>query len=209
MTDSAAMTKANPSFDLDIELTLTKNNAKRKIRVGANITFERLHKIIGAAYNWHECHLYQFLLFKKGEPEEMPSIEIVTDKEDSFNPKTAKLARRAKLCDYLDEYKYILYIYDFGDDWSHYIDVVGKSDNCDGKLPLLLDGENDAPPEDCGGAEGFADFLEIVNNPKHKEHKGTKKWAKEQGWEPFDLERARLCVYLAGNPGRGVRVQDS
>jgi len=64
MADS---TKTNPAFDLDIELPLIKNSAKRKIRVGVNITFERLHKIIQASYDWRKCHMYQFLLFEKGE----------------------------------------------------------------------------------------------------------------------------------------------
>lgn len=106
MTNSEA--KAKPAFDISIELVLVKNNAKRKIRIGANITFERLHKIIQATYNWHECHPYQFLLFKNGDDGEKPSVEIVAAnelKEAAMNPKTAKLAHRTKLCDYLFEYK--------------------------------------------------------------------------------------------------------
>ena len=208
MANSAA-TRTKPAFDLEIELILVENNAKRKIRVGANITFERLHKIIQAAYNWHECHLYQFLLFRNGDEGEEPSFEIVTNKEEASDPKIARLVHRAKLSDYLNEYKHILYVYDFGDGWMHYIDVVGSKDNCDGNLPLLLDGENDAPPEDCGGPEGFADFLKIIGKPKHEEHEEMKDWATAQGWERFDLKRAELRVYLAGNPGRGVWMKDS
>ena len=202
-------TKPKPSFDLDIELALVEKTAKRKIRVGANITFERLHKIIQAAYNWHESHMYQFLPFEKGEEGEPPSVEIVLDKETASDPKKAKLVHRAKLCDFLDKYKFILYIYDFGDDWFHYIDVTGSSDDCDDTLPLLINGENDAPPEDCGGAEGFADFLKIMDKPSHKEHKEMKGWAAEQGWERFNFERSKLRVYLAGNPGRGVWNKES
>jgi len=200
--------KTKPAFDLDIELSLIENNAKRKIRVGANITFERLHKVIQAAYNWHESHLYQFLLFKNGDEGEHPSVEIVTNKEEASNPKTAKLVHRAKLCDYLNQYKHILYIYDFGDEWTHYIDVVGSLGDFDGDLPVLLGGENDAPPEDCGGAEGFEDFLKIMSKPRGKEYKEMKEWAASQGWERLDLKRTGLRVFLAGNPGRGVWVKD-
>jgi hypothetical protein len=205
--ENSAAPKKKPAFDLAIELALVENNALRKIRVGANITFERLHKIIQAAYNWRECHLYQFLLFKDGSAGERPSVEIVIDKEESSNPKTAKLVHRAKLCDYLNEYKYILYVYDFGDDWMHYIDVVGTMDDCDDGLPVFLGGENDAPPEDCGGPEGFSDFLKTMSQPKHKEHKHMKEWAAEQGWERFDPGQTALRMYLAGNPGRGVWVK--
>ena len=205
MADSTAKPKL--SFDLDIELALMEKTAKRQICVGANITFERLHKIIQAAYCWQECHMYQFLLFKEGKEGEQPSVEIVTDKETAMNPKAAKLVHRAKLVDYMSEYKHILYIYDFGDDWMHYIDVVGSSDDCSDSLPLFLGGENDAPPEGCGGPPGFADFEEIMKKPRHKEHKEMKSWAKEQGWELFGFDETKLRVWLAGNPGKHVWVK--
>ena len=201
--------KMRPYFDLKIELILEEKNVVRIIRVGANITFERLHKIIQAAYNWQESHLYKFLLFKDGEEREKPSFEIVIDKEDAANPKNSRLAHRAKLCDYLREYKHILYMYDFGDSWIHYIDVTDSGDDCKQDLPILMDGANDAPPEDCGGPEGFADFLKIIRKPKHEEYKEMKMWAKDQGWEHFDINRAGLRVFMAGNPGRRVWVKEN
>jgi len=57
--------------------------------------------------------------------------------------------------------------------------------------------------------QGFADFLKIIGKPKHKEHEEMKDWAAAQGWECFDLKRAELRVYLAGNPGRGVWMKDN
>ena len=54
------------------------------------------------------------MLFKTGEDDERPSFEIVVEKAMASNPKTARLVHRAKLCDYLNEYKYVLYVYDFG-----------------------------------------------------------------------------------------------
>jgi len=98
----------------------------------------------------------------------------------------------------LQKYKFILYIYDFGDDWLNYIDVVGKVDDSKEKLPILLEGENDAPPEDCGGVEGFADFLEIMSKPRHKKHKHMKERASGTGWKRFDLEQVKLRVKKLG-----------
>ena len=196
--------KKKPAFDLNIELVLVKNNAKRKIRVGANITFERLHKIIQAAYNWRESHPYQFLLFKNGDEGEKPSVEVVTDKEMAMNPKAAKLAHRAKLGEYLNEHKYLMYIYDFGDEWMHYIDVTDSLEDSRDDLPLLLEGENEAPPEDCGGPEGFEDFLKTIGKGRGGEYREMMEWAESQGWERYDFKRAKLRVWLAGNPGRGV-----
>ena len=60
------------------------------------------------------------------------------------------------------------------------------------KLPILLSGEGDSPPEDVGGAGGFADFLEIISNPKHEEYREMSKWA--VGWKCFDFERVAKRV---------------
>ena len=39
------------------------------------------------------------------------------------------------------------------------------------------------PPEDCGGAHGYANLLEILNDPSHPEYRETKIWRR------FDPER--------------------
>lgn len=39
------------------------------------------------------------------------------------------------------------------------------------------------PPEDCGGIYGYYDLLEILEDPKHREHAERKDWAKSQGYD--------------------------
>jgi hypothetical protein len=36
---------------------------------------------------------------------------------------------------------------------------------------LCLGGENACPPEDVGGAPGYANFLAAVADPRHEEHR--------------------------------------
>ncbi len=43
--------------------------------------------------------------------------------------------------------------------------------------PACIAGERSAPPEDVGGAGGYADFLEAIANPDHEEHQATLEWA--------------------------------
>jgi hypothetical protein len=204
MADSAAK-KKKPAYELEISLKLYGGDANRVLVVGANITFKRLHEIIQAAYCWHDSHLFNFTLYEKDWQGE-PSVEIVYDKElkAESQAKIARLAHRAKLSEFLDDYKFVLYVYDFGDNWEHAIRVAKFYEDYSGELPVLLSGEGDAPPEDCGGDIGYADFLKIMKSPRHKEHKETKQWAKGQGWQPFDYKKASLRVFWAGNPGRGV-----
>ena len=75
-----------------------------------------------------------------------------------------------KLCDYLPMYNKILYRYDYGDDWHHYIEVENIIEDCGDSLPILLSGDGDAPPEDVGGAGGFAEFLEVMADPGHEDY---------------------------------------
>ena len=44
------------------------------------------------------------------------------------------------------------------------------------------------PPEDVGGAPGYADFLEAILDPNHPEHLAMREWCGED-FEPgcFDL----------------------
>ena len=53
---------------------------------------------------------------------------------------------------------------------------------------LCLAGANAAPPEDVGGAPGYADFLEAILDPNHPEHLAMREWCGEV-FEPgrFDL----------------------
>ncbi len=62
------------------------------------------------------------------------------------------------------------YTYDFGDGWEHSI-LVEKILPKDPKVsyPLCLKTKRACPPEDCGGAWGYMEFLEAIQNPQHPE----------------------------------------
>ena len=181
------------AFDLNVRFDLDGRDALRRLRVPANLSFERLHKLLQTAFGWKNCHLYSFGLFKEwsGNYYARPDVELVveSDQYDAYeaNP-DAKPVAGVKLSDYVPEYTKILYAYDFGDDWHHYIDVERGIDDCEEELPVLLSGEGDAPPEDVGGIGGFAQFLGIIADPAHEDYEHMTQWAKSQGWGPFDFE---------------------
>ena len=82
------------------------------------------------------------------------------------------------------------YLYDFGDHWEHRIKVEKRHppDPILSACALCLTGANAAPPEDVGGAPGYADFLEAILDPDHPEHHAIRAWCGED-FEPglFDL----------------------
>ncbi|MBD0288289.1 MAG: plasmid pRiA4b ORF-3 family protein, partial [Flavisolibacter sp.] len=90
------------------------------------------------------------------------------------------------------------YIYDFGDDWLHVIELekitYEKLKHAD-----VLEGEGKCPPEDCGGFPGYENLKEILAYPGHPEHDEMKEWlglSKRQKWNPaaFNLKEAQSAV---------------
>lgn len=63
--------------------------------------------------------------------------------------------------------KAITYVYDFGDDWRHKIELEKIIDDYQFGYPTILEGEGACPPEDVGGIPGYEEFLRVWNDPKH------------------------------------------
>ena len=56
------------------------------------------------------------------------------------------------------------YLYDFGDGWTHDVEVLGPG----GSAPGCVDGHGACPPEDCGGPGGYAELLDVLADPAHR-----------------------------------------
>lgn len=71
------------------------------------------------------------------------------------------------------------YWYDFGDRWEHKV-VLQKifPAEANKSYPRCVDGRRACPPEDCGGTEGYENFLRVLGNKKDPEHASTKNWLK-------------------------------
>ena len=103
-------------------------------------------------------------------------------------------ARKARLCDIVQETgaKTIHYLYDFGDSWDHVIKLEKWFDNTTTEgLPLLLEAAGRCPPEDVGGAPGYAEYLDAISDPAHPEHEHMRLWGPER-FDPNVVDRKAL-----------------
>jgi hypothetical protein len=73
------------------------------------------------------------------------------------------------------------YLYDFGDDWTHDVEVLGPG----GSAPGCVDGHGACPPEDCGGPGGYTALLDVLADPAHTEHERMRGWVGNR-LRPFD-----------------------
>jgi hypothetical protein len=73
------------------------------------------------------------------------------------------------------------HLYDFGDSWTHDIEVEAllpmPSPNGPDWSPRLLDGRRAAPPEDSGGTTGYERIRAVLRDPTHPEYAEVREWA--------------------------------
>ena len=94
-----------------------------------------------------------------------------------------------KIDDYLEKYKEVTYLYDFGDNWTFNIRLEDTVTDYHFGYPTLLDGAETAPLEDVGGLHGYYEFLEAYRNPEHPEHGEKMQWVNGWNYQEYDPQR--------------------
>jgi hypothetical protein len=98
--------------------------------------------------------------------------------DDATEDLDAEPASGVVLSDLLDSRKpgtAFEYEYDFGDGWTHHVELVGDAELAAGEL-ICVDGANRGPVEDSGGPGGYTRLLQIVADPEHPEHQDARFW---------------------------------
>jgi hypothetical protein len=158
----------------------------RRLVVPLQWNLEQLHLTIQAAFNWWDSHLHEFRIggLRYGDVDALDEDSVVGD------PRTFE-QREVRLSDFREPGVVFSYIYDFGDNWRHAIEIekflaldeTPKHASCIG-------GARARPPEDVGGVSGYEEFLTILANSKHPEHAETKRWCGGH----FDPEWCDLAI---------------
>lgn len=129
----------------------------------------------------------------------MPTNMVEFEKQHQEQLKVeVKKPTRIKIDDYLEKYKEIKYIYDFGDNWIFTIILEDIVDDYYFGFATLLDGAETAPPEDVGGLDGFYEFLEAYRDSKHPDHQEIKAWADAQYFKEYDPEWIKSYISCSG-----------
>lgn len=165
----------------------------RRLLVPRSVTLAELHRVIQAAFGWLDSHLHEFEIggLRFADPELL---------EGGFSEGSRVLPERAvRLWDFRHQAPPFLYVYDFGDDWHHQIEIetllVADPDQT---YPACIDGARSCPPEDVGGTGGYEEFLEAFADPNHPDHRQMRRWA-GRSFDPerFDLAKNDLAVRRA------------
>jgi hypothetical protein len=144
--------------------------------------------VIQAAFGWGHSHLHEFIA---GDGERYGTPDPMYDDPDSITSESTRLTTALNRST-------LSYVYDFGDYWDHRIKVEKKiAPIPEFVLPFCAGGACATPPEDCGGAPGYAEFVRAMANPDDPEHDNLVEWIGTDAWDPLAFDTIEINDRLA------------
>lgn len=162
--------RTDTAYQLKITLRHVRPPVWRRVVVPGSLTLGALHQVVQTSMGWTDSHLHEFEVAgtRYGAP----------DPEATGWGEPARSEDEVRLDQIAEEGSTLRYTYDFGDDWRHDVLVEQvRSPQPGERLPLCLGGRRACPPEDVGGALGYAGFLAAYDDPDHEEHDEVRSWA--------------------------------
>lgn len=168
-----------------------RRTVMRLIEVPEDYSFWDLHVAIQSAMGWLDSHLHEFQIPARGKKREV-KIGLMTDSM----PDDVLDDRDVRVSTYLSQLRAtqgMLYWYDFGDSWRHWVTHEATLQSDGGLYPRCVAGRWACPPEDCGGDGGYFEMLEVISNPKDEDYKERREWLRAmvslRGSWPYKPER--------------------
>jgi pRiA4b ORF-3-like protein len=167
-------TRARNVMQLKVTLLAVKPRIWRRIVVPESYSFWDLHVAIQDAMGWTDTHLH---LFEVVDPSFGEPVQIGIPDDGGWDDGTLP-GWKHKIARYFPKERVkARYVYDFGDGWEHDVVLEKRLPAQDaGPYPVCTAGERRCPPEDCGGAWGYAELLEAIRDPAHERHVELTEW---------------------------------
>ena len=166
-------------YELKIQLEHIRPLIWRRFQVPAETRLDRLHVIIQWVMGWSNYHLYEFVAGKNHYGKSSPY-------DDDFKVISAA---KTPLDEVLTKEKqHIRYVYDFGDDWVHRLQLVKIFETEEFPSYLCLAGERACPPEDCGSFTGYEEILEQLALPEEEREPELMEWIGDYDPDKFSIE---------------------
>ncbi len=159
----------------------------RQFQVTDDYRFDRFHQVVFLVMGWMNAHLHEFRVGDRGIGMLLNDGFDVPGVEDETNIFLHEMN--------FQEGDKLLYLYDFGDNWEHLLQVeqIAK-----GALaaPSCLNGENACPPEDCGGIPMYNEMVRMHNDPDASQDEDAMLWLPED-FSPTDFDIKAVNAELA------------
>jgi hypothetical protein len=155
----------------------------RRLLVKQDTTLFELHHILQIAFDWQNYHAFEFE--HEGYVYRMPEYADLMDEDNILDVGSNNLDALI-----VEAGECLKYVYDFGDNWEHRIEIEKFLQAGAGQYPCCIEGELSCPPEDCGGISAYYSLLEVLKDPKHADYRETKRWiGKNFSPTEFDIQK--------------------
>jgi hypothetical protein len=167
---------------LKVQMTgVAKPPVWREFAIPSTFDFEQLHNTIQIVYSLADYHLWSF-----GRHAYDSDFQIGPKDRDDCNNFTLD-ALTTYVSEFLREKgDQMVYVYDFGDDWTFTVKV---QDVLDEKCthPYLTKWKGDLQIlEDCGGVYSYLEFRDYKENGKQWTKEKKKEFAEEKGYDSIE-----------------------
>ncbi len=198
----SAPVAAGPKFDgsyfrFRVSLRVDGPAIWRCFLLPGDASFADLHAAVQAC-GWNDSHLWSFTN-AVGDELAGPRRQAPVEPADAlfaemFRSGQAPEAGTVPLARHFREAEdACVYTYDFGDSWQHDICLEGMETHDARFDRALLDGAGVFPPEDCGGAPGWARLVSYFKSGQDpwQDPESLEAWLAADPLEEFDLTAAK------------------
>jgi Plasmid pRiA4b ORF-3-like protein len=189
MAKTAAPKKRAATGVLSLKVTLggIKPPIWRRILMPGTRTLFDLHMAIQVTMGWMDSHLHAFDIGGRQYGDRATTDDVANEAHQTLNGLVKSGVSR------------FCYTYDFGDDWEHDVLIEkAPSANAARAYPACVAGKRNCPPEDCGGAWGYAELLAALADPAHPRHEEQREWIGEDfDPEAFSVPKADAILAAA------------
>ena len=149
----------------------------RRVLVPNHWTLASLHHYLQWVMGWTDSHAHEF---EVGDGLVAPDwwIREAGSEEEVSRYRDERRVSVAAVVSEVGAHGEFEYRYDMGDGWQHRIVIESPptSTVSEWRLPVCVAGENACPPEDVGGPQGYALFLDTLGDRQHEQHDDMVRW---------------------------------
>ncbi len=129
-------------YTVKISIEDTHPPVWRRIIIPEHISFYDLHEIIQIIFDWQDAHLHDFTF---------PNSDISVSLPEAATFGKPLSEKNTIIDEFIRDYKWIRYTYDFGDDWRHKIVLEEEVADYDKRYATILKAKGNGFEEDSGG----------------------------------------------------------
>jgi hypothetical protein len=186
-TTAPKKTAARDVLSLKVTLRDIRPPIWRRIVMPGTMNLFDLHMAIQVTMGWMDSHLHSFDVGGQQYGDPAMTDDVKNEDRLSLNGVVGSGISRFR------------YTYDFGDNWDHDI-LIEKAPPASNATvyPACVAGKRHCPPEDCGGAWGYAELLGILADPANPQFEEQKEWIGEDfDPEAFSVSEADTILATA------------